>query len=102
MVANACAGTDHDLRAVCLAADNKQPLPSACDNRIDQAGFPVPASGGSGMSVLQKYFATEIIRSVLFVLAAFLALFAFFDLMGEVKSIGRGGYQLQHAFLYVL
>jgi lipopolysaccharide export system permease protein len=54
------------------------------------------------MSVLQKYFATEIIRSVLFVLAAFLALFAFFDLMGEVKSIGRGGYQLQHAFLYVL
>jgi lipopolysaccharide export system permease protein len=36
------------------------------------------------------------------VLAAFLALFAFFDLVGELKVIGRGGYQLQHAFLYVL
>jgi len=54
------------------------------------------------MRVLQKYFAREITRSVVFVLVAFLALFAFFDVMGEVKSIGRGGYQLQHAFLYVL
>lgn len=54
------------------------------------------------MRVLQRYFAVEIIRSVLFVLAAFLALFAFFDLMGELKSIGHGGYQLQHAFLYIL
>lgn len=54
------------------------------------------------MKVLQRYFATEVLRSVVFVLAAFLALFAFFDLMGELKSIGRGGYQLQHAFLYVL
>lgn len=54
------------------------------------------------MKILQRYFATEIIRSVFFVLAAFLALFAFFDLMGELKSVGRGGYQLQHAFLYVL
>src|SRR4051794_34924799 len=54
------------------------------------------------MKVLQRYFAAEIIRSVFFVLIAFLALFAFFDLMGELKSIGRGGYQIQHAFLYVL
>lgn len=54
------------------------------------------------MKVLQRYFVTEIVRSVLFVLAAFLALFAFFDLMGELKSVGRGGYQLQHAFLYLL
>ena len=54
------------------------------------------------MRVLQRYFATEIIRSVVFVLAAFLALFAFFDLMGELQIVGRGGYQLQHAFLYVL
>ncbi len=54
------------------------------------------------MRVLQRYFAAEIIRSVVFVLAAFLALFAFFDLMGELKTVGRGGYKLQHAFLYVL
>jgi lipopolysaccharide export system permease protein len=54
------------------------------------------------MTVLQKYFASEILKAVFFVLVAFLALFAFFDLMGELKSVGRGSYQLQHAFLYVL
>lgn len=54
------------------------------------------------MKVLQRYFASEIIKSVSFVLLAFLALFAFFDLMGELQSIGRGGYKIQHAFLYVL
>jgi lipopolysaccharide export system permease protein len=54
------------------------------------------------VKVLQKYFAVEIIRSVSFVLIAFLALFAFFDLMGELRSVGHGGYRLEHAFLYVL
>lgn len=53
------------------------------------------------MKVLQRYFAKEIIRSVTFVLIAFLALFAFFDLIGELKSVGQGGYKLQHAFLFV-
>lgn len=54
------------------------------------------------MKILERYFATEILRSVLFVLVAFLAIFAFFDLIGELQSVGRGGYRLQHAFLYVL
>lgn len=54
------------------------------------------------MKVLQRYLAKEVIRSVLFVLIAFLALFAFFDLMGELRSVGKGGYRLEHAFLHVL
>ena len=54
------------------------------------------------MSVLEKYFATEIIRSVLFALLAFLSLFAFFDLMGELQDVGRHGYMIQHAMLFVL
>lgn len=54
------------------------------------------------MSVLQRYFASEIYRSVLFALSAFLALFGFFDLMGELGGIGRGPYQVEHALLYVL
>ncbi|CAN5142115.1 LPS export ABC transporter permease LptG [soil metagenome] len=54
------------------------------------------------MKILQRYFAVEIFRSVLFALVSFLSLFAFFDLMGELKSVGHGGYRLQHAFLYVL
>lgn len=54
------------------------------------------------MKVLQRYFATEIIKSSVFVLVAFLALFAFFDVMTELQAVGTGGYMLQHAFLYVL
>jgi lipopolysaccharide export system permease protein len=54
------------------------------------------------MRVLQRYFIDEVTRSVLFVLLAFLSLFSFYDLTGELKSIGRGGYQLHHAFSYVL
>ncbi|MEC5216837.1 lipopolysaccharide export system permease protein [Actimicrobium sp. GrIS 1.19] len=54
------------------------------------------------MTVLQRYFGKEILRAVLFVLLAFLALFAFFDLIGELPAVGHGGYQIQHAFLYIL
>ena len=54
------------------------------------------------MKVLQKYLAGEIITAVLFVLVAFLALFAFFDLTGEIGQVGSGPYKLQHAVLYVL
>lgn len=54
------------------------------------------------MKVLQRYFAVEIIRAVIFVLLAFLALFAFFDLMGQLESVGRGNYRVQHAFFYVM
>jgi lipopolysaccharide export system permease protein len=54
------------------------------------------------MTILQRYFASEILRASAFVLLAFLALFAFFDVMGEMQAVGTGGYQLQHAFFYVL
>ncbi|HEY8099615.1 MAG TPA: LPS export ABC transporter permease LptG [Burkholderiaceae bacterium] len=54
------------------------------------------------MKTLQKYFSSEIASAVLFTLVAFLALFAFFDLMNELSSVGHGGYKVQHAFLYIL
>jgi lipopolysaccharide export system permease protein len=54
------------------------------------------------MRVLQRYFGSEIARAVLFVMLALLVLFSFFDLMGELTEISKGGYRLQHAFLYVL
>ena len=53
------------------------------------------------MTVLRRYFSGEIYRSVAFVLVAFLALFAFLDMMGEIKSVGQGGYRIEHAFIYV-
>jgi lipopolysaccharide export system permease protein len=54
------------------------------------------------MKVIQRYFTSEITRSVLFALAAFLALFAFFELMGQLEQVGRNGYRLQQALLYVV
>ena len=54
------------------------------------------------MKVLQRYFASELLRAILFVLLAFLMLFAFFDLLNELREIGRGGYDLYNALLYVL
>ena len=53
------------------------------------------------MTVLRRYFSGEIYRSVAFVLVAFLALFAFLDMMSEIKSVGQGGYRVEHAFIYV-
>ncbi|HYD62277.1 MAG TPA: LPS export ABC transporter permease LptG [Noviherbaspirillum sp.] len=53
------------------------------------------------MRVIERYVSREIVGAVLFALVAFLALFAFFDLISELPAVGRGGYELQHAFLYV-
>jgi lipopolysaccharide export system permease protein len=54
------------------------------------------------MKILQRYFAVNIAQAVAFVLVAFLALIAFMDLTGELPAVGKGGYMIQHAFLYVL
>ena len=54
------------------------------------------------MKILQRYFFSQILKSVVFVLVAFLGLFAFFDLISELSSVGRGGYQLQHVFINIL
>lgn len=54
------------------------------------------------MKVLNRYFSREIVQAVLFVLLAFLALFAFLEMTSESQAIGRGSYGPQHAFLYVL
>jgi len=53
------------------------------------------------MKVFQRYLAREIYLAVAFVMLAFLALFAFFDLMAEIDDIGRGGYMFHHALLFV-
>ncbi|EEO26859.1 LPS export ABC transporter permease LptG [Oxalobacter paraformigenes] len=54
------------------------------------------------MKILQRYFFSQIVKSVVFILVAFLGLFAFFDLISELSSVGRGGYQLHHVFVYIL
>ena len=53
-------------------------------------------------ATLDRYFARQIYGSVLFVLAGFIALFAFFDLINELRDLGKGSYGLQEVFTFVL
>ena len=54
------------------------------------------------LRTLERYFARQIYGNVGFVLAAFLGLFAFFDLIRELADLGRGDYDLQQVFVFVL
>lgn len=54
------------------------------------------------LKVYERHLAREIYGATLLVLIAFLGLFAFFDLIQELESIGKGSYQLSDAVLYVL
>jgi lipopolysaccharide export system permease protein len=51
--------------------------------------------------MLPRYFAREILGASLLVLAALLALFAFFDVIRELDDFGRGNYRLSVLLAYV-
>ena len=53
------------------------------------------------MRIYRRYLAREISGAIGLVLAGFLALFGFFDMFAEVNNIGRGAYQIRHAFAFV-
>ena len=53
------------------------------------------------LRLYQRYLMRETFAAVFLVLAAFLALFSFFDLINELRSVGKGGYQLGHAVVFV-
>lgn len=55
-----------------------------------------------GSTLVGRYLAREIATAVVFVLVAFLALFAFFDFINELDDVGRAGYSLAAAAVYVL
>lgn len=54
------------------------------------------------LKVYERYLGREIYGATLLVLAAFLALFAFFDLIREMEDVGKGDYLFQYAVGYVL
>ena len=54
------------------------------------------------LPTLERYLARQIYGAVAFVLLGFLALFAFFDLIAELRDLGRGDYQLRQIFTVVL
>ncbi len=54
------------------------------------------------MRTLRRYLATEIMAATALVFAALVMLFAFFDLIEQLKDLGRGVYTLRRILLYVL
>jgi lipopolysaccharide export system permease protein len=53
------------------------------------------------MKIYERHLAREVYAATILVLLAFLALFAFFDLIHEFEDLGKGEYQLHHALIYV-
>ncbi|HRP25107.1 MAG TPA: LPS export ABC transporter permease LptG [Thauera sp.] len=53
-------------------------------------------------AVLLRYLAREIFGATALVLVAFLGLFAFFDFINELEDVGKGGYTLYQALVFVL
>src|SRR5580698_716486 len=53
------------------------------------------------MRIYEKYFASQVYLSFIFVLFAFSGLFFFFDLINELNSVGHGNYKFQYAVLRV-
>lgn len=51
---------------------------------------------------LNRYLGREVLAAVAFILIGFLGLFAFFDMLGELRYLGRGEYQLRQILLYTL
>lgn len=54
------------------------------------------------MKTLRRYLATEIAAATALVFAALVLLFAFFDLVEQIKDLGRGAYSLRRILAYVL
>ena len=48
------------------------------------------------MKTLRRYLASEVIAATGLVMLALLVLFAFFDLVEEMKDLGRGGYRMKN------
>jgi lipopolysaccharide export system permease protein len=54
------------------------------------------------MRTLRRYVATEIIVATALVVLALLMLYGFFDLLDEIKDLGRGGFHMKHVVIRVL
>ncbi len=53
------------------------------------------------MKTLTRYIGREVLASILLIFMALVMLFAFFDLIHELGDVGRGGYTITAALLFV-
>ncbi len=51
---------------------------------------------------LGRYLGRQVLSAIVFVLMGFLGLFAFFDLIGQMRDLGVGDYHLRQIAMYVL
>lgn len=54
------------------------------------------------MRTLTRYIGRDVLLSTLLIFGALLGLFTFFDLINEMRDVGRGSYTLASALLYVV
>jgi lipopolysaccharide export system permease protein len=54
------------------------------------------------MRILRRYLMREILLATALVMAALLLLFAFFDLVEQIRDLGRGNYQMRHMVRHVV
>lgn len=54
------------------------------------------------LKLYQRYLMRETFAAVALVLVAFLVIYSFFDLINELRDVGKNGYQLWHATVFVL
>lgn len=54
------------------------------------------------MRTLRRYLATEIMTATALVIAALVMLFAFFDMVEQIKDLGRGAYTMRRILIYML
>jgi lipopolysaccharide export system permease protein len=54
------------------------------------------------MRTLRRYLTREIVTATALVFVALLMLFAFFDLVEQIKDLGRGSYRMRHVVFHVL
>ena len=52
--------------------------------------------------IYHRYISREIFASSALVTVAFVALFGFFDLIAELRDVGKQGYEYRHAAFFVL
>ena len=53
------------------------------------------------MKTLTQYIGREVLAAIMLIFSALVMLFAFFDLIHELGDVGRGGYTLSAALVYV-
>jgi lipopolysaccharide export system permease protein len=53
------------------------------------------------MRTLKRYIGKEVLLATLLIFTALVALFAFFDIINELRDVGRGGYTIGAALLFV-